>query len=91
MELSKTTINYATKRGLIVEIDMDRLWICVAADASEPICIYNVSENGNGFFWNSAPKWLSQQTKEENARRTTASRHHQRKGFLLQPRLLGNG
>lgn len=65
MELSKTTINYATKRGLIVEIDMDRLWICVAADASEPICIYNVSENGNGFFWNSAPKWLSQQTKEE--------------------------
>lgn len=65
MEISKTTINYATKRGLIVEIEMDRLWICDAADASEPLCIYNVSENGNGFFWNSAPKWLAQQTKEE--------------------------
>ena len=65
MELSKTTINYAMKRGLIVDIEHDRLWIFEDADASEPLCIYNVSVKGDGFFWKCAPKWLPKQIKEE--------------------------
>lgn len=58
MELSKTTLNFAAKRNLAVEIveadevmENDRLWIYTDVDACEPDVSYLVNADGSFSFF----------------------------------------
>ena len=71
MTLTKTTTNYAAKRGYEIhnESDEDQIWFCAWIDSDcdeshdEPDLVYNINEDGT-FTFNSAP-YLTQDIKEE--------------------------
>lgn len=64
--ISKTTVNYASKRGLELTVEEDgddyQLWIWNAEEESEPMCMYNFTPEGWQYKGN---VYLPNRVKEE--------------------------
>lgn len=65
MEISKTTINFAKKRGLDVQQpdEQDKVWISVEDDSCEPM--FYLYMNHTGSFTYGGNIWLTKEIKEE--------------------------
>lgn len=70
MKISKTTINFAQKRGIFLDIcegdevmEQDRLWFYFDEDACEPDLSYIMNSDGSFTYFDTLS--LSQEVKEE--------------------------
>ena len=62
--ISKTTENYAAKRGLYVDLDLETnyLWIYEANEETEPLVMYEMATDGAHY---QANIYLTKETNEE--------------------------